>query len=293
MGTRKNGRDLERLVEVLEGTLVKKDNVKIEARKRLRDKRTGKLREFDVVMTTTMEHHVFITAFECRERSNKVTVGEVEGYHQKCLDCGVNQGGIVSSKGFWKSARTKARSHGIRCLEVLEAKSFDWLAMTGGMSSLQIKVVHVNLIFMPKIQPEKKPTRFKVFGPNREEANVSGIIEQLRQGVDKAIPGDAKSGTHTVVVKAPAPGFFIKDEDTGEEREISEVIAEFTVELEVTVNPFQLYTYSEEDGKGLITQVAKTPVMMGTIEADLLYIKLPDGQTQISLAKKPPAKPPK
>lgn len=285
MSAHKKGRELERLVEVLERTLTNKDNVKIEPRKRLRDKRTGKLREFDVLMMVTQQHHTIIVGFECRDRSRKVSVGEVEAFHNKCLDCGVNQGVIVSSKGFWETARTKSLSYGIRCLEVLEAASFDWLMMGQGMESQHIKHVHTNLIFNPVSRVAVKPTKFKVFALNRTEIDPQVIAQNLRmQFLDKLLKG-LKTGVHKVAEKVAVKDVFIKDDASGEEIPIHEIVAEFVVELETTTQPFTLLTYSEKNASGVISQVAKTPVAMGEIHGELMFVRKTDGTTEVLFAK--------
>ena len=62
----KTGKSLEKLVFVLEKALSANDNVRIESPKKFRDKVTGQLREYDVVLTIKEKHHEVTVAIELR-----------------------------------------------------------------------------------------------------------------------------------------------------------------------------------------------------------------------------------
>jgi hypothetical protein len=121
-----DGTALEVLVHAIESLISGAPNVKVEARKRLPDKDTGRLREHDVVLTYTLAHHEFRLALECRDRSRPVGVPDVEAFHAKCLRTGVGRGVMVSSTGFRNTALTKADSYSIGCLKLEEVTAFDW-----------------------------------------------------------------------------------------------------------------------------------------------------------------------
>lgn len=122
-----DGSTLERTVAAIERILAGKD-VQVEKRsRRLRDKDTGKRREHDVLVTRNHGHYETIVAVECRDRSRKVTVPEVEAFKAKCAATGVNLGVLVSSKGFYASARRKAALSGIVCTQIDRLDTVDWL----------------------------------------------------------------------------------------------------------------------------------------------------------------------
>lgn len=104
----KSGKSLEKLILGLEKTLADSNTVLIESPKKIRDKVTGRLREHDVVLTFKDLHHEVTVAIECRDRPRPITVNQVEGFHTKLQHTGINQGIIVSPKGFYKTARTPA-----------------------------------------------------------------------------------------------------------------------------------------------------------------------------------------
>ena len=84
----RQGKSLEALVEQLERSLAKSENVSVSAPKKLRDRITGRLREHDVVLTVNQGHHEILIAIECRDRSRPITVNQVEGFWAKCHDTG-------------------------------------------------------------------------------------------------------------------------------------------------------------------------------------------------------------
>jgi predicted helicase len=140
-----DGKALQRLIRAIESALAAgNETVKVEMSKRLPDKVTGKLREHDVVLTITNNHHETIIALECRDRSRRVGVDAVEAFHNKCQDTGISSGIIVSASGFWKSAVEKATHYNIGCLSLTEAEGFDWCIATG-LTNFSRKLIHTHL----------------------------------------------------------------------------------------------------------------------------------------------------
>jgi Restriction endonuclease len=135
-----DGRDLQRLIRVIEQARAAGTNIKIQSPQFFPDRVTGKPREHDVVLTIKHDHHELVVALECRDRSRPVGVGEVEAFHTKCRDTGVHSGIIVSSKGFRLTAREKAQHYGIRCLILDEVEAFGWL------NGLCVRVMRITAI---------------------------------------------------------------------------------------------------------------------------------------------------
>lgn len=121
------GLKFQDFIAKLERALRDADGVRIHSPLRLRDKDTGRLREHDVIISRATHHGSLLTAVECRDRSRKVTVAEVEAFAKKCERTGVHQGVIVASKGFAATARTKAAALNISCVDAPEVESFPWI----------------------------------------------------------------------------------------------------------------------------------------------------------------------
>jgi len=111
------GKSLETLVSTLERILGGQANVSVESPVFLPDRITGQPREHDVLVTLKGSHHRTLIAIECRDRSRKITSNDIEGFWAKCQDTGIDQGIVVSPKGFAKPAIVKAAHRNIRCLQ--------------------------------------------------------------------------------------------------------------------------------------------------------------------------------
>jgi predicted helicase len=160
-----NGKTLEKLIASLEKVLANRGDIVIEAPKRMPDRTTGSLREHDVVLTTTHGHHSFTIAIECRDHSRPITVNQVEGFWAKCQDTRIDQGIIVSSAGFYNTARKKAEHLGIRCLDIEEVESFDWL-LAPGIRSITKKIVDIDWTFHPETTGIVDSSNFEMLDAN-------------------------------------------------------------------------------------------------------------------------------
>jgi hypothetical protein len=84
-----------------------------------------------VVVTFALQHHSIVLALECRDRSRKVGVPEVEAFRNKCDRTGVHRAVIVSASGFTTTAIKKAEALEIGCLGLEDADRFDWCLAPG------------------------------------------------------------------------------------------------------------------------------------------------------------------
>ena len=110
------GKEMESAVAKIERSLGRDPTVtEILAPVRLRDRTTGEWREHDVLVTHKAGHHLLRTAIECRDRSRKVGVPDIEAFAAKCRDTGIDRAVIVSLKGFAGTALKKAAHENVRC----------------------------------------------------------------------------------------------------------------------------------------------------------------------------------
>jgi hypothetical protein len=221
----KAGKSLEELVSSLENVLGDSGNVVVESPKRLRDKITGKLREHDVVLTINQAHHQVIVAIECRDRSRPITVNQVEGFCKKCQDTGVDHGVIVSSIGFYNTARQKSDFLGIRCLDIEEVESFNWM-LAQGMHSLKKRLLHHDWVFYPEKEGIADKTNMEVMDLEgnslTQEALTSNALSQLTKLLpDPLVPVEKDA----VTVKFPGEKLVIKNTETGETTPVKYVMA--------------------------------------------------------------------
>ena len=192
----KPGKSLEALISSLERVLARNNNVTVESPKFFPDRITGESREHDVVITLTGSHHKSTIAIECRDRSRKVTVNEIESFWSKCQDTGIDQGIIVSSKGFTKTALTKSLHRGIRCFRLSEASSFNWLLTTGirirhrrvvhtNGPSIQRKILFRSQPYSPFSPKTASTSRLKIWPQLFTRSSKSLRMQSLRWGVEQ------------------------------------------------------------------------------------------------------------
>jgi len=264
------GRSFERLVEVIERTFANKDFVRIDSPLRLPDRVTGKLREHDVVLTFTQGHHKTLIAIECRDRSRPVGVSQVEAFWKKCQDT-VDQGIIVSSKGFYKTAQEKASKLGIRCLDVQQVSSFDWL-LAPGFEIIHPKILHTHWTIFPSEDVRNQVSEFELV----DEAGNVATTEALNQNVTRFLSKQKERGLPSwpsyigdhgeIRIDFPGKGLLLKDKATGNQYPLDHLVAQVKYTIERKLYPFRKLKYSEETKDLKIADAA-------VAEVDILGIK--------------------
>lgn len=123
------GEKLQRLVKAIEEALSGDEHTTIESPAFVADRKTGALREHDVLIIRRTPHRTFVTAIECKDHSRPVGITIVEAFKTKCDDTGIDKGVIVSSRGFTATASQKAKIFGIDCLTLEQANLQEWKFM--------------------------------------------------------------------------------------------------------------------------------------------------------------------
>ncbi|HEY8096306.1 MAG TPA: restriction endonuclease, partial [Methylobacter sp.] len=80
--------------------------------------RLGIIRECDVVIRGTYAGTAILGIVECKDRSRKMGLGEIEAFKTKAEHLGANIRVMVSKKGFTASALKLATHENIKCLSV-------------------------------------------------------------------------------------------------------------------------------------------------------------------------------
>jgi Restriction endonuclease len=185
------GKQLERLIAMLESALAN-GSAKIESpSRRLKDRDTGQPREHDVLIIWDHGHHEIFTAIECRDRSRPVGVPAVEAFADKCGATGVHSGVIVSASGFCATARTKAAARAITCMEISEVSRFDWLAPEAEFVGFvgyerQFDGVHAQIMFASEM-PDQIDA---IFDTDGNEVSLDQITQIVMNSVPRAANQD-------------------------------------------------------------------------------------------------------
>ena len=267
----KPGRSLEKLVASLERALGGKDGVKVESPKHLPDRVTGELREHDVVITFPTMHHEMTLAIECRDRSRKVTVNDVEAFVSKCQDTKIHKGVMVSPKGFWKPALTKAKNSGVTCLAVNQVESFPWL-LAPGIRSRQRRVITTHWTLIPERDLVPKPTSFAVVDSTGTTIPQENMLRGAQQEFLKLPDEVLQVGVGRKKILFNDPGVFLRDDATGAVHRVVKAVAEIEYEVTEQLIPFNLVKYTNTDSGALISDAAVADIDFGSVSGKLMIV---------------------
>ncbi|BDU77795.1 restriction endonuclease [Mesoterricola sediminis] len=265
------GKSLEELVATLERVLGSKGNVTIESPAYIRDRITGDLREHDVLILLKANHHCVEIAIECRDRSRKITVNDVESFWAKCRDTGIARGVIVSPKGFTKAAMAKAAHHNIRCLRLSEVDSFPWL-LASGLRLFNRIVHHFDWKFIPKTRPIPILSKFTILDANREPIDLKGLERAAMvefQGLP--VPVD-DNGNGVVSIHFPSVDLLIRDDEVGRIHEIESAVVDIQFETVEGFAEFKKMSYEDSGSDKNITDAAIADVDANGMRGQLVIV---------------------
>lgn len=130
----RGGRELELLVAQLEKCISSFDSkIEIKSPDRIQDKITGKFREVDVSLRTTVGSSKILIIIECRDRKKVQDTTWIEQLATKREDVGADKAIAVSSKAFSEGAVLKAHDKNIELRTIAEItidKISDWFKIT-------------------------------------------------------------------------------------------------------------------------------------------------------------------
>jgi len=267
----KTGKSLEKLIFELEKALSANENVQIESPKKYRDKVTGKLREYDVVLTIKEKHHEVTVAIECRDRSRPITVGQVEGFYTKLQHTGIDKGVIVSPKGFYNTARKKAEHLGIRCLDIEQVDTLPWV-LTSGVQSFSRSIKHTDWTLIPQQDFKNGPTDFSLVDSAGNEVKAETLNRNLADALDELLPIPDKLGSDHAVFSFDGNDLFVRDKISGEDFPLKQLIANVEYVVTNEVRPFEFHKYSDKDSGVNITDVAVAKLDFGALSGKLMIV---------------------
>lgn len=274
----KKGRSLELLVEKLERQLASDENVSIESPKKIRDIQTGKLREHDVVLTYNQAHHEFLIAIECKDRSRPVGVPDIEAFDNKCRYTNINQGIVVSSSGFAKTALAKAGSMGLKCLELKEIESASFL-LPGAAVYVHSKRF-LTASYSPVVNDRKLCVAddYDIFD---QDGNLitNEIIKNNIQLIAEKLPLGKLGEERTETVYLQAENYYVVTHKRKLKHIITGILLEIKYVYEVSESSFTSMSYSFADQDSFIAEIATAHLNVDDEERELTVIGKKDGTT--------------
>jgi hypothetical protein len=266
------GKALERLILSLEKALANSPNVLVESPKKLPDRTTGKLREHDVVLTVTEGYHSFLIAIECRDVSRPITVSQVEGFWAKCQDTGIGQGIIVSTSGFYNTARTKADHLGIRCLDIEEAESFNWL-LARGIQAITTRLLSNDWTFFPERDGVIEKGDFEVVDKEGNVATMATLTANAQRQLTNILPEIPEPVDEAdVTVEFPSSNLVLRSRTTGETVPVKSASVKIRYSVTRELIPIRLVQYKDKGKDENLTDAAYVDLNLGDHSARMLIM---------------------
>lgn len=283
MKSEQHGRALEKLVFSLEKTLAQDSNVNVHSPMRLKDRTTGRLREHDVVVEIRQGHHRMQLAIECRDRSRPIGVPQIEAFAAKCQDTGINQGVIVSTKGFYSTARTKARHLGIRCLDIEDIDHFDWLLTTGIHTSTR-SILSNDWTFYPVEDGVVEKNAFEIVDFDGNILTMNVLTANAQKQLKAILPEDSNSVEEDeIYIRFPGEGLLLRSTSRGETVPVKYAIARIRYSIKHDFAPFQLVKYRARDINENITEAAYADVAFGDKDARVMIVHHADKSASVAV----------
>jgi len=269
------GCQFQQFVAMLERVLHDAHGVEIHSPLRLRDKDTGRLREHDVVIVRTTHHGSSMTAVECRDRSRKITVEQVESFAKKCERTGIHHGVIVASKGFAQTARTKAAALNVSCVDIADAESFSWI----GKSMLIGRVFnYIDLRGEVAVDdPDRLAQEPYVLIDHADEEIGSNAFADLID-LDNACGEGVPAGVPQAGVLQITDGRFRVRDATGHVFPIGNLKLHYTFIITETQTPFQLNHYQSGSTE---MEIASSHAGEDDAKAEFMLISTAEGLTGV------------
>ncbi len=268
----RQGKALESLVSSLEKALAVNPNVAVNSPMRLKDRTTGKLREHDVVLELKEGHHSLLIAIECRDRSRPIGVPQVEAFGAKCQDTGISQGIIVSTMGFYNTARTKAEHLGIRCLDIEEVDNFDWL-LAPGIYATTRHLISNDWTFYPVEDGIVEKDEFEVIDSDGNAATMAALTANAQNQLSKLLPEVPEPIEEGEInVRFPGDGLLLRSKSSGKTVPVNYAIAKLRYSVTQELVPFRLVQYQAKDSEENITDAAYADMKFGDNEARVMIV---------------------
>ena len=275
----KDGRNFETIVAAIERVTDIDPTIKVQSPYYSTDRVTGSKREHDVGIILSRNRREIVIALECRDRSRKVTVNEVESFSHKCRDTGVHKGCIVSSKGFTEDAIVKAKHLDITCYSLEEVQDLSWLSM-GTIDSCSLSIKSNNWVLIPQENLKVKPVKIHIEDSKGTRVELQQLDAAVKAEIDKRNDINRNvSGTYHFPYRFELSGFYLCDDESGVKHPLKH--ANVSVEVEIKVTPIMIskMLYKDEMNSVNVIEAGIAPIFGDGISGDLMFVSGSDGIT--------------
>lgn len=230
------------------------------------------MREHDVVVTLSTSHHTLVVAIECRDLSRPVGVPALEAFAKKCEHTGINQGIVVSAKGFTRTAREKAKFLGIRLLDLAEAESFAWM-LAPGITITTRSLVRHNWTLIPEEEGVVDRPNMEVLDETAAVIDPSVFTSHSRRFIEQHVPHDAEPVEEaSIKLRVELKGFRLRSKESGAVVPATRALVTVWYRITSELVPYRLMQYRDEAAGDALTDVVTADIDSGTFSGSLMFI---------------------
>jgi hypothetical protein len=271
---KRKGMKFQNFVGMIERTFGGQEGVTVEVGKGIPDKTTGRARDFDILITARVGHHVMKTGIECRDKGRNIDVPAIEGFAKKCQRQGVGTMVMVASGAFAKEAIEVAKDEGVKLMTLKQATSFDWVGTTVFVKrQRKFAPWHVGFGIVGEKLPVEPFTAFNMAG-----VEITGQI--LMINAEQALPNPAELPKGVQKAEFRFTEEFKIVDANGEEFRSDGAVLRVEYEWEETSEPFELHEYK---GEGIKYEVATSKLNLPGISANLVFRKQGNGEIAVMI----------
>ncbi|HVN70826.1 MAG TPA: restriction endonuclease [Desulfomonilia bacterium] len=220
----RSNRLLKELVSYLRQCPFGDDTILIESPKRLRNKSTGRFLHHDAVLTITSWYHTVLVAVQCRERSSPVGLPQIEEFARKCTATCICRSVIVSLSGFTKPALIKAKTLGIHCLSLDQARSFPWFRCDAGTRQVRTCYTHIDFVIIPENDFMRKPTSYTLITDDGDLISPGRLRDYLMtELMQQRCPPYDQAGNNVERIRLMPGNLSIMDTETGVIKKVRQI----------------------------------------------------------------------
>jgi hypothetical protein len=177
----KNGKKLEKLVRLIQETLKDFPKTEIFSNYKIQN-RSGRKREFDVLLRTTVNNYDFLIVIECKDYKTAVSVEKIEAFNSKCQRVkGISKKVFVAANGYQADAIDAAKDFDIELYhlnEIDKHKVIEWFPIKQLKGRYLLKQPYEILIDCPDkdFAPEGEDELIVYFYDNSDPILLTGLL---------------------------------------------------------------------------------------------------------------------
>ena len=168
-------------------------------------------RQIDISIRKNIGQFEILIVIDCKDHSNPIDVKVVEEFLGLVEDVGANMGALVSSSGYSKAAKNRARNAGVDIYKLIDAQHQDWISYAKvpclcdfrGISKVKFKFRSMK--FIGNLLADYEPQKLQLYDVSRK---ILGTPVDILWAMWNQRKISAEPGYHNIILE-PNPMFVM------------------------------------------------------------------------------------